>query len=185
MMTATMVVATIPVTDLERSKTFYGETVGLTFLWETPVRGSLPMRRRERALDLQAATGDDRAHPRPFRGRRRRARGQEPRRERRRVSRLHRRSAHNDGSHRATRSGTLRLVPRSRREHARYQAGISARLLVVRLVVEPGQPGGEPLERDLELRIEIDERAQLIGDPRKRDRLFAAARLRALRCRGR
>jgi catechol 2,3-dioxygenase-like lactoylglutathione lyase family enzyme len=37
MMTATMVVATIPVTDLERSKTFYGETVGLTFLWETPV----------------------------------------------------------------------------------------------------------------------------------------------------
>jgi len=37
MMTATMVVATIPVTDLERSKKFYGETVGLTFLWETPV----------------------------------------------------------------------------------------------------------------------------------------------------
>jgi catechol 2,3-dioxygenase-like lactoylglutathione lyase family enzyme len=36
MMTATMVVATIPVTDLERSKQFYGETVGLTFLWETP-----------------------------------------------------------------------------------------------------------------------------------------------------
>jgi catechol 2,3-dioxygenase-like lactoylglutathione lyase family enzyme len=36
MMTATMVVATIPVTDLERSKHFYGETVGLTFLWETP-----------------------------------------------------------------------------------------------------------------------------------------------------
>lgn len=37
MMTATMVVATIPATDLERSKRFYGETVGLTFLWETPV----------------------------------------------------------------------------------------------------------------------------------------------------
>jgi len=37
MMTATMVVATIPVTDLERSKQFYGEAVGLTFLWETPV----------------------------------------------------------------------------------------------------------------------------------------------------
>lgn len=36
MLTATMVVATIPVTDLERSKSFYGETVGLTFLWETP-----------------------------------------------------------------------------------------------------------------------------------------------------
>lgn len=37
MLTATMVVATIPVTDLERSKKFYGEIVGLTFLWETPV----------------------------------------------------------------------------------------------------------------------------------------------------
>lgn len=36
MITATMVVATIPVTDLERSKRFYGEIVGLTFLWETP-----------------------------------------------------------------------------------------------------------------------------------------------------
>ncbi|BCW71022.1 VOC family protein [Arthrobacter sp. NicSoilB8] len=37
MITATMVVATIPVTDLERAKAFYGETLGLTFLWETPV----------------------------------------------------------------------------------------------------------------------------------------------------
>lgn len=37
MITATMVVATIPVTDLDRAKQFYGETLGLTFLWETPV----------------------------------------------------------------------------------------------------------------------------------------------------
>jgi catechol 2,3-dioxygenase-like lactoylglutathione lyase family enzyme len=37
MITATMVVATIPVTDLERAKEFYGKTLGLTFLWETPV----------------------------------------------------------------------------------------------------------------------------------------------------
>ena len=37
MINATMVVATIPVTDLERAKEFYGNTVGLTFLWETPV----------------------------------------------------------------------------------------------------------------------------------------------------
>ncbi|HEY5202076.1 MAG TPA: VOC family protein [Acidothermaceae bacterium] len=36
MLTASMVVATIPVTDLDRAKAFYGETVGLTFLWETP-----------------------------------------------------------------------------------------------------------------------------------------------------
>ena len=37
MMTATMVVATIPVTDLEQARTFYGDVLGLTFLWETPV----------------------------------------------------------------------------------------------------------------------------------------------------
>lgn len=36
MITATMVVATVPVTDLERAKAFYGDTLGLTFLWETP-----------------------------------------------------------------------------------------------------------------------------------------------------
>ena len=36
MITATMVVATLPVTDLERAKAFYGETLGLTFLWENP-----------------------------------------------------------------------------------------------------------------------------------------------------
>jgi len=37
MITATMVVATVPVTDLERAKEFYGTTLGLTHLWETPV----------------------------------------------------------------------------------------------------------------------------------------------------
>jgi catechol 2,3-dioxygenase-like lactoylglutathione lyase family enzyme len=37
MIGGTMVVATVPVTDLERAKAFYGETLGLTFLWETPV----------------------------------------------------------------------------------------------------------------------------------------------------
>lgn len=37
MITATMVVATVPVTDLERAKQFYGETLGLTYLWETSV----------------------------------------------------------------------------------------------------------------------------------------------------
>ena len=36
MIGATMVVVTLPVTDLERAKAFYGETLGLTFLWETP-----------------------------------------------------------------------------------------------------------------------------------------------------
>jgi catechol 2,3-dioxygenase-like lactoylglutathione lyase family enzyme len=34
---ATMVVATVPVTDLERAKEFYGDTLGLALLWEAPV----------------------------------------------------------------------------------------------------------------------------------------------------
>jgi catechol 2,3-dioxygenase-like lactoylglutathione lyase family enzyme len=37
MIGATMVVATVPVTDLDRAKEFYGGTLGLTFLWENPV----------------------------------------------------------------------------------------------------------------------------------------------------
>jgi catechol 2,3-dioxygenase-like lactoylglutathione lyase family enzyme len=36
MLDNSMIVATIPVTDLDRSKRFYGETLGLTFLWENP-----------------------------------------------------------------------------------------------------------------------------------------------------
>jgi catechol 2,3-dioxygenase-like lactoylglutathione lyase family enzyme len=36
MKAATMVVATIPVSDLERSKAFYGDALGLTMLWENP-----------------------------------------------------------------------------------------------------------------------------------------------------
>jgi catechol 2,3-dioxygenase-like lactoylglutathione lyase family enzyme len=36
MLGATMVVTTVPVTDLEAAKKFYGETLGLTFLWENP-----------------------------------------------------------------------------------------------------------------------------------------------------
>jgi catechol 2,3-dioxygenase-like lactoylglutathione lyase family enzyme len=33
---ATMIVATIPVSDLDRARTFYGETLGLELLWENP-----------------------------------------------------------------------------------------------------------------------------------------------------
>ena len=36
MISATMVVATVPVTDLERARKFYGDTLGLEFLWEAP-----------------------------------------------------------------------------------------------------------------------------------------------------
>ena len=32
----TMVVATLPVSDLEQAKAFYGGTLGLALLWETP-----------------------------------------------------------------------------------------------------------------------------------------------------
>jgi catechol 2,3-dioxygenase-like lactoylglutathione lyase family enzyme len=37
MLGSTMVVATIPVTDLDRSKAFYRDALGLEFLWESPV----------------------------------------------------------------------------------------------------------------------------------------------------
>jgi catechol-2,3-dioxygenase len=35
MIKARMVVPTVPVTDLERAKEFYGNILGLEFLWET------------------------------------------------------------------------------------------------------------------------------------------------------
>src|ERR1035437_11066878 len=37
MISASMVVATVPVTDIEQAKAFYGGTLGLEFLWENPV----------------------------------------------------------------------------------------------------------------------------------------------------
>ena len=37
MIGTTLVVATVPITDIERAKAFYGETLGLEFLWENPV----------------------------------------------------------------------------------------------------------------------------------------------------
>ena len=37
MIGTTMVVATVPVTDIERAKSFYGKALGLDFLWENPV----------------------------------------------------------------------------------------------------------------------------------------------------
>jgi catechol 2,3-dioxygenase-like lactoylglutathione lyase family enzyme len=36
MLEDSMIVATVPVTDLDRAKRFYGETLGLAFLWENP-----------------------------------------------------------------------------------------------------------------------------------------------------
>ena len=37
MISATMAVPTVPVTDLARAKQFYGDTLGLALLWENPV----------------------------------------------------------------------------------------------------------------------------------------------------
>jgi|ERR1700736_1109043 len=36
MLETSMVVATIPVTDLDRARRFYEETIGLTVLWDNP-----------------------------------------------------------------------------------------------------------------------------------------------------
>jgi catechol 2,3-dioxygenase-like lactoylglutathione lyase family enzyme len=36
MLGAAMVVATVPVADLQQAKEFYGGTLGLTYLWENP-----------------------------------------------------------------------------------------------------------------------------------------------------
>jgi catechol 2,3-dioxygenase-like lactoylglutathione lyase family enzyme len=36
MLGATMVVATLPVSDLDQARTFYGQTLGLKLLWENP-----------------------------------------------------------------------------------------------------------------------------------------------------
>ncbi len=36
MLVSSMVVSTIPVTDLDRAKHFYGDTLGLKVLWENP-----------------------------------------------------------------------------------------------------------------------------------------------------
>ncbi|HEX3427248.1 MAG TPA: VOC family protein [Candidatus Limnocylindrales bacterium] len=36
MLGATMVVATLPVSDLDQARTFYGETLGLALLWDSP-----------------------------------------------------------------------------------------------------------------------------------------------------
>src|SRR3954452_9961686 len=50
--------------------------------------------------------------------------------------------------------------------------GRGASLLVI--LVAAGQPGGEPLDRRLELRMEVDEGAQLLAQPFQRHGLLAA-----------
>jgi catechol 2,3-dioxygenase-like lactoylglutathione lyase family enzyme len=53
-----MVVATVPVTDLERAKAFYGGPLGLTFLWENPAFAAVTSAssRSSNALPQQRST---------------------------------------------------------------------------------------------------------------------------------
>src|SRR6188768_4028859 len=47
-------------------------------------------------------------------------------------------------------------------------------------VVEPGQPGGEALDRRLELRVHVGELLQALGDPRQGDFFVTPALLELL-----
>lgn len=110
-MDAAMVVATIPVTDLERAKRFYGETLGLTILWESPA--SIRLRAgavSELSIFKRPAVQAEHtlAHfevPDIEAGRR----GG--------VHRLRRGAARDHEPHRSDRPCPWRLVPRSRRQH--------------------------------------------------------------------
>src|SRR5690606_36489183 len=53
-----------------------------------------------------------------------------------------------------------------------------AALLVVLIVA--GQPGGQPVDGGLELRVQVGEGPQLLGEPRQADLLLAAALLQLL-----
>lgn len=61
MIGVTMVVPTLPVSDLDRAKAFYTETLGLTVLWETPA--SVRVRCGERSeLSLFRRPGTETQH---------------------------------------------------------------------------------------------------------------------------
>src|SRR5690606_40247305 len=61
-----------------------------------------------------------------------------------------------------------------------YQAGPGPRRLLVVLVVQPGQPGGQALHRDLEVGVQVDEGPQLLREPLEGDFLLAAPLLQFL-----
>src|SRR5438876_11472439 len=125
MIGATMVVATLPVSDLEQAKAFYGGTLGLTFLWETPASVRFRCGDSSELSTLKRpglAAEHTLAH---FRGDGHRGRGRRPRGEGRRVHRLHGGTTRDDGPHRATWSRAWRVVPRPRREHPRPPSGVA------------------------------------------------------------
>ena len=125
MIAATMVVATIPVTDLERAKLFYGDVLALRLLSETPAGA----RYRCGAVSeisifkrAPVATEHTLAH---FEVDDIEARSPGPRGQGRRVPGLLRRSPHYHRPHRPCGSCAWRLVPRSRRQHPRASTGMT------------------------------------------------------------
>ena len=81
---------------------------------------------------------------------------------------------------------TGRVNPAARRVLVGADQSVDVRpSRVVVGVVEPGQPGGEALDRGLELRVHVGELLQPLGDPGQGDLLVTPPLLRAPRCRGR
>ena len=69
----------------------------------------------------------------------------------------------------------MRTNPAASRKRSRRSPQTKPQLVVVRIVVEARQPGCEAFDRDFVFGVEIDEGAQLLGDPRQRYRFVAAA----------
>src|SRR3954447_19749429 len=65
------------------------------------------------------------------------------------------------------------LRPARRAARPRTPGGSAQGGSVVGGVVEPGQPGGEPFDGHLELRVEVDELLHAVGEPGHRDLLVA------------
>ena len=53
-------------------------------------------------------------------------------------------------------------------------------VLLVLLVIQPGEPRREPLDRSLKLGMEINKGSQLIAEPGERDLILASASLELL-----
>ena len=60
--------------------------------------------------------------------------------------------------------------------------GVTDRVASVVLVVEAGQPGREPLDRDLEVGVQVDELDEPLGEPGEGDLLVAPRGSAAPRC---
>src|SRR5674536_178490 len=72
-----------------------------------------------------------------------------------------------DGTARAGRGKALWSTRRTAERSARDDGSD------LRVVLQPREPGGEAFDRDLELRVQVEEVAQSLGQPLQRDRLAA------------